>query len=441
VAFPTADLPLDAEVDVGVVGKGADVKVIRIGEYFAHLFRQGGIHARLKAAIVEGRATAVEIGKMVVDVAMTHPAALEKPALLEPLAELARSHPEKRVVVLLDGLDELRFRDAATDVGRWLVGREGFPANLRIVVASRPDAPLVRRLETGHENFVRHVLIEPGSDRVGRDVEEYLRNLGGEDAISAVLGAHGISAARFVRQVRPKVGGNFLYASLIARLLDAEAAGLRPVPGGMAAAPDTDWLDEIETLPGDLPRFYRLLLLNAHDQLLGRPATRSHWGALYRPLLGLLSVAAVRLTSRQLRAFGEISLEQAAVDGALERLQFFLDGDLGTGFRFHHLSMAEYLADEETARTDQLLYCDAPAWHGQITGHAIRLHQAEATWPEADPYLKAHLPAHAAECGRLDELVEAPVTCSPSTRTPWCPSSPRPAGPNPSPGSTSRWCR
>lgn len=125
--FPALDLPLDAEVDVSVVGKGADVKVIRIGEYFAHPFRQGGIRARLKAAIIEGRATAVEIGKMVVDVAMTHPAALEPPALLEPLAELARSRPEERVVVLLDGLDELRFRDAATDVGRWLTRHQDSP--------------------------------------------------------------------------------------------------------------------------------------------------------------------------------------------------------------------------------------------------------------------------------------------------------------------------
>ena len=406
--FPALDLPLDAEVDVSVVGKGADVKVIRIGEYFAHPFRQGGIRARLKAAIIEGRATAVEIGKMVVDVAMTHPAALEPPALLEPLAELARSRPEERVVVLLDGLDELRFRDAATDVGRWLTRHQEFPANLRIVVASRPDAPLVGQLEEGHRESLRHVRIESESARVRQDVEGYLRNLGGEDAIATVLSAHGISAERFVRQAAPRVNGNFLYASMIARLLDAEAVGFQPGPGGMAVAPDTAWLDEIETLPGTLPGFYRLLLLSVHDRLLGRPATRSHWAALYRPLLGLLSVAAIGLTGRQLRTFGEISLDQEMVDDGLARLQFFLDGDPDTGFRFHHLSMAEYLADEETSQTDQRLYCDPLTWHGQITGYAIQQHQAEATWSAADPYLKAHLPAHAAECGRLDDLVEDP---------------------------------
>ncbi|HEU5386718.1 MAG TPA: WD40 repeat domain-containing protein [Streptosporangiaceae bacterium] len=408
-AFPAEEAPLvDAEVDVSRVGPGADVAAIRIAEYFASPFRPGRLRARLQAAVVEGRATAVEIGKMIVDVATTNPVALESPALLEPLAELARSRSGERVVVLLDGLDELRFRDAATDVGWWLTRHGNFPANLRIVVATRPDAPLVGQLEEGHRGSLRHVRIESEQDRVNGDIERYLRNLGGEDPISEVLSAHGISADRFVHQAAPKIGGNFLYASMIARLLDAEAAGSRAAPGGMASVPDTDWLDELESLPGDLPRFYRLLLLGVHDKLLARPATRSHWGVLYRPLLGLLSVAAIRLTGQQLREFGEILLEPAAVDTALERLQFFLDGDPGTGFRFHHLSMAEYLADGRTARTDQRLYCDPLDWHGQITRHAIQRHQAKATWADADPYLKAHLPAHAAECGRVDDLVEDP---------------------------------
>jgi WD40 repeat protein len=406
-AFPAADSQLDIEVDVPVVGPEADIRVIRVGEYFAHPFRQGTIRARLKAALVEGRATAVEIGKMIVDVAAMHPATLEQPALLDPVAELARSHPGERVVVLLDGLDELRFRDAATDVGQWLVRHERFPANLRIVVASRPDGPLVHLLQRGHEQSVRHVPIDADSAEVGQDVEGYLRNLGSESAVFAVLASHGISADRFVRQVASKVGGNFLYASMIARLLDAEAAHL-PELGRMAPAPDMDWLERIETLPGDLPRFYALLLWSVHDQLLGRPATRSHWDTLYHPLLGLLSVAALQLTGQQLRAFGEIPLDQAAVDAALERLQFFLDGNADSGFRLHHLSMAEFLADQETARTDPPLYCDAPAWHEQVTDHAIGLHQEAASWRDADPYLRAHLPGHAAECGRLDDLVEDP---------------------------------
>jgi hypothetical protein len=125
-AFPAEEDPLvDAEVDVSRVGSGADVAAIRIAEYFASPFRPGGLRARLQAAVFEGRATAVQIGKMIVDVATTDPAALESPALLEPLAELARSRSGERVVVLLDGLDELRFRDAATDVGWWPHGDAG----------------------------------------------------------------------------------------------------------------------------------------------------------------------------------------------------------------------------------------------------------------------------------------------------------------------------
>lgn len=407
-AFPADDLAAEADVHVLKVGPEGDVAAIRIAEYFASPFRPARLRARLRAAVVKGRVTAIEIGKMVVDVATIKPAALAKPALFEPLAQLAESRPDEKVVVLLDGLDELRFRDAATDVGSWLTSNQALPANLRVVVASRPDAPLVRQLKLGHKSSLRHLHIESDQSEVRHDVEGYLRNLGSEDTISAILSTHGISTDRFVRQVVPKVGGNFLYASMIARLLDAEGFGSRQAPGGMAPAPDMDWLDSLGTLPGDLPGFYALLLLRVHDQLLMRPATRPHWTALYRPLLGLLSVAAVSLTGRQLRAFGDIPLDLAAVNGALERLQFFLDGDPDTGFRFHHLSMAEYLADEETASIDQPLYCDPRDWHEQITRHAIQRHQPEATWPDADPYLKAHLPAHAGECYHLDDLVEDP---------------------------------
>ena len=420
LAFPAANPAVSGDTDVGEVGPGADVAVIRIAEYFTHPFQQSGISARLKAAVVKGRATAVEIGKLVCDTAVIESAALAAPALLDPLSTLAGSSREP-VVVLLDGLDELRFRDAATDVGWWLARRAKLPANLRVVVASRPDAPLVRQLEEGHKQSLRRVHVESFPADIGRDIEAYLRNLGGEEAISALLRARGISTDRFVRQLAPKVGGNFLYASMIARLLDAEAAGRRAKPAGMAPAPDIDWLDAVESLPGDLPGFYALLLWSVHDQLLRRPATQQHWDVLYRPLLGLLSVAAVRLTGGQLRAFGDIGLDQATVDGALERLEFFLDGDATRGYRFHHLSMAEYLGEEQTAQMDRPLYCDSRSAHGQITAHAIRMHQQTATWPDADSYLTAHLAAHAAGCDRLDELVEDPrylLTADPDALVP-----------------------
>lgn len=426
--FPPPDPRLVPEMDVDVVGPGADVAVIRVAEWFSNPFQQEAVRARLKASTVYGRAAVLEIGRLVTDAGMA-PMELENAALAEPLGRLAERHPGERVVVLLDGLDEVRFRDGTTDVARWLSGHQQLPANLRIVVASRLDNPLLSKLRLAHKGSVREVLItaDEHSARVTEDVDGYLLSLAGEAAISPVLTRHGLTPERFAAEVAPTVGGNFLYLEMIARLLDAEAS--RPRPGStMRPVPDLDWLDRLETLPDELPDFYALLLLNLCSTVGGTPATRSHWAELYRPLLGLLMVTMTSLTAEQLRAFGEFTHDQATVDGALDRLSFFLDRDEGAsgerrqaGFRLHHAAMADFLADVDATRRDPLLHCDPAAWHGQITAHAIRSHQGAGTWQDADPYLHRRLPFHAAEAGRLDDLVEDPrylVSADPNVLVP-----------------------
>jgi WD40 repeat protein len=413
--FPPPDPQFEPEMDVGVVGPGADVAVIRVAEWFSNPFQQEAVRAKLKASIVYGRAAVLEIGRLVTDAGMA-PMELENMALGEPLRRLAERHPGERVVVLLDGLDEVRFRDGTTDVSRWLSGHPQLPANLRIVVASRPDHPLLSKLRRAHKGSVREVLItaDEHSACVTEDVDGYLLSLAGEAAISPVLTTHGLTPERFAAEVAPVVGGNFLYLEMIARLLDAEGSRLRP-GSTMRPVPDLDWLDRLETLPDELPDFYALLLLNLCSTVGGTPATRPHWAELYRPLLGLLMVTMTSLTAEQLRAFGEFTHDQATVDGALDRLSFFLDRDeeasgerRQAGFRLHHAAMADFLADVDATRRDPLLYCDPAAWHGQITAHAIRSHQGAGTWRDADPYLRRRLPFHAAEAGRLDDLVEDP---------------------------------
>lgn len=405
-AFPEEDTQLRATVKANVIGPGANVSAVRVREWFAHPFRRGALFADLQAALVEGEAAAVEVGRLIVDVAAMEPAALADPALRDPVRQLGASG--HRVVILLDGLDELRFRDTASDVGHWLAGFTEFPENLRIIVAARPETSLLRELELHYQGSVRHVRIEPGSEGGRQDGEGYLRRLSAEKDITAVLGSHGVSGERFVREVSRKVSGNFLYLNLIARLLDGEAGRARPdSPAGTRPAPDLDWLRSLEALPAELRGFYALLLVRLRNRIGGKPATRQDWARLYRALLGMLAVTTLPLTGRQFKDLGEIGYDQASVDGALDQLRFFLDAE-ADGVRLSHTSMADFLTAEATARSDPELYCNAVAWHGQIADHAIRSHQLAGNWPDADPYLRARLPFHAAESGRLDDLVEDP---------------------------------
>lgn len=401
--FPDSshELNLDADVVARHVAPGARVEALRVERMLLHPFRSFAARVRLSVDILQGQAIGLSI-REIGDAALVSPGALEIPALIEPLEILRQSHPGGRIVVLVDGLDELRVRDAPVNVGEWLAEHPRLHPNLRFVVASRDDSERLDTLRQAHEDCLREV---DASKNAESAVQQYAANVSAKAHVARILQAHSRRPEWFAHRAALKAAGIFQYVAFLDRALAAVAA---EGPG----APALDWLwsgDEADW-PNGVGGLYAAFMLRIKDQVQKLTATRDAWDQVYRPLLGLLLVAHAPLTAAQLTAFGGIVPASTAAAGescetALLRLGQFLKGDPASGYLFFHNSVADYVASP-SARAS--LRSDEDASHQQITEYALSRHGQAGNWKAADPYLRTFLAPHAAAARRLDDLLEDP---------------------------------
>ena len=390
------DDDLDVRLLIEHLGPGGRAQALRIERLLLHPFRRFAARVRVSAGSVEGDLVGVYIGELG-EAALENPGALEVPALTVPLERLRLEAPDERIVVLLDGLDELRVRDAPSDVGRWLNEHAELHPNLRIVVASRKDDERLHTLSAIHADSLTTL---NSSRNAAPDVTSYAGKVAAKPHVQRVLREYGVQPEEFARRAAAKAGVVFQYVAFLDRAL-AAAAGEGPHPA------DLDWLaaptDEWPNGPGEL---YAKFMARIRDQVKRVTLTAPAWDAIYRPLLGLLAVEYAPLTTAQLAAYAGISDEQATTcEGALARLSQFVAGRPDAGYTLVHRSVAEYIVDPET---EPSLGRDDSTAHRQITGYAFGRYGAGHSWKAADAYLRTFLATHAAAVGQLDDLVEDP---------------------------------
>ncbi len=161
----TTEQEVAAEVQVDVIQPGTGLTGIAVPRVIISPFTDLNLVFRLRAKRASGEITTVTVGE-IVEAAYADPHALEKPALLDPALSLAREHPGDLIVILLDGIDELRLRDASANVLAWLTDHAMFPDNVRFVIASRPDERL-GPLSSNDRADVRRVTLEDHGDAAG----------------------------------------------------------------------------------------------------------------------------------------------------------------------------------------------------------------------------------------------------------------------------------
>lgn len=389
--FPDA-ATVDEETELGVVERDADVALLDINRVLINPFTELNLRLRTKAKRISGRLTVVKIGD-VVDAAYAAPQALEPPALLGPARELASRDPDARIVILLDGVDELRLRDTSVDLLNWLADQPEPPANVRFVIASRPDDERLDQLIRGPGAHVREVNL----DDFSADAESLAWQIAGDELVRQVLGRLGMRPAAFVNYATKRSGGNFRYLTLLGAMI-REAADDHGA--------DLTWLAEHEDRwPDGLDALSRDYLLRTRDRVGRTAREEGAWERVYLPVLGMLAVAEAGLTVPQIETYGGITavgVETCAT--ALDRLRQLLLVEQGS-YRFGHASTADFLLDKEAAAA---LWVDPSRWHGRITDYAFGRYQENGNWGAADPYLLTYLPAHAEAVGRLDDLIEDP---------------------------------
>jgi len=392
--FP-ARVTLDEDVQLGVVEHGTDLKLFDFGRVVINPFTELNIRLRAKATrISESNLTVVRIGE-IIDAAYAAPQALEPSALLGPARELASRDPSARLVILLDGVDELQLRDTSVDVLNWLADHPEFPANVRFVVASRPDGRLKQLTAGKHSAHIREVGLDDPDFRA--DAHDFARTIAEGDLVRQVLGRLDVHPAAFAAYAAKRADGNFQYLTLLRAMVEAAADD-----------PDADltWLQEREDRwPDGLNELYRDYLMRTRDRVGRTTRETGAWEQVYRPVLGMLTVAEASLTVPQLATYGGITtVGGETCRTALDRLGQLLKAE-GGAYRFAHASTADFLADDEAGEE---LWVDPGCWHGKITDHAFARHGADGSWGAAGPYLLTYLPAHAQAVGRLDDLIEDP---------------------------------
>ena len=127
---------------VGTAGPEADIVGIRIEDLQVSPFHRTAIRVEQDIQSLGGRVAGIEVNQVTVDPRLLAPETLQYLALLDPAALLAKAEPEARVVVLIDGIDEVTRSGGARDILDWLKDGPELPPNVCFVLdlASRSAA-------------------------------------------------------------------------------------------------------------------------------------------------------------------------------------------------------------------------------------------------------------------------------------------------------------
>jgi RNA binding exosome subunit len=257
----------------------------------------------------------------------------------------------------------------------------------------------------GHKGYIRAVVATPDGKQVVSVASGYF------DTILIWNFEMHQDLAEFTHQAITKANGNFGYLGAIGRAVDETIRQNQQ-----------ELLREIlklSELPDTLQYLYAFFLSKIKDAVAkekvpvedaeGEIGFVPVWSAVYKPILGILSVALEPLTPTQIQKLGLIQAEFDYVTGAIERLQQFLD-QLGNCYRLYHSTLPEFFTSPKTKEQTDYSYCyvDAIKQNQRI----VNYYQAgKKTWAEVDlkkiaedDYGRRHLAQHLVEGDRVEEL-------------------------------------
>ncbi|MEV8443639.1 hypothetical protein AB0425_40240 [Actinosynnema sp. NPDC051121] len=382
-----ADLDVRVDQAVGEVrgrAVGVRVDVLRVSP-----FRHTAMRVAQRAEVVSGELVGVEVGLVVSETRLLQVPDLQEFALLDPARRLAEEEPDTLVVVLVDALDELRFRATSAetaDVLDWLAEVPELPANVRVVASARPDERLLERFRRGQGGWIREVAIEAAAEEVWRDLFEHARGLLADPVVAGLPVVRATGVDRLARRISDRADGNFLYLALWGAAL-REAAEEGDVARVAA-------LVDFEVLPAGLDGFYEYflaLVVRAVEQREA-PVGLRYWDEVCQPLLDVLAVARAPLPRATLFDLAALAGRRREAVRALDHLGQLLAPD-GDALRLCHLSFAEFLTSAEDQRMMDHWHVDADENHCLIAERMIDRWGSD--WAACtDEYAFDHTAAH-----------------------------------------------
>jgi hypothetical protein len=358
--------------DPGATIVGAEIEEMRVSP-----FGRTAIRVMQEVDELAGDMVGLRIERAELEPRLLEPQVLQYLALLDPAA----ADPDTRIMVLIDALDEVARHRGGLSVLDWLVTGPELPANVRVVLTSRPD-PSLEALRAARAGSIEEIGIIPTSEEVRADARTFTDRLFADSALRVD------NPGDAAEQVARHADGNFAYLTAYARALRSAAT-----QGNQESLQS---LLRFDTLPAGLDALYGyfLALLRRDIEQLGAlqadPATGVKWipaweGAGQR-LLGVLTVARAPLTLDQLMAFGSVPVRRREAANVLERFLPFLDAD-GRAWQLFHPSLAEFLGAGPVDRAE---------WHREILDHyrGSAASWGEIDWTKVDDYGLRHLAEH-----------------------------------------------
>lgn len=356
---------------------------------------------------VAGRASAVEIGTANLEPRLLDPDNLAHLALIGPAQVLAAQDPEARIVILLDALDEIADDDTTEPrkgLLRWLARSPELPANVKVVITSRPHSGL-RLFRAAREDRLTDVVIDAGSPQVVGDLHTYANRVLETEAVIAAERTRGSLPGSTKRYAVHRAAGNFLFLATYARaLIDAAEKQNDEMVGRLLA---------FSGVPGDLPGLYGFFVELVREELTpwprGRGGPSSGWEGVGRPIIGVLTVAREALTEEQLTALSGTPVSADPARKLLDGLRWLLERR-NDRIAFFHASISEFLGGREAHDKHPECWVDETLWHERIVRHyrGAAPSWAAVDWSQVDRYGLAHLAAHLLKTGpgSFDEAVD-----------------------------------
>ena len=363
----------------------------------------------------QGNLTGIRVHKLVTDPNQISLLDLQRMVILAPALALQQEGHTEPIVILIDALDELRYRSLGDTVLNWLTQCPELPANVRIVVTSRPDKEWLAAFRSAQQDRLVEETIPQVGENIRKDLTGYARKLAAIPKVELFLATHKNpeqseqgSKDEFVVNAVEKANGNLGYLDAIGRAIDqAIASNDQALLEGLL---------ELKQLPDTLQDLYghflKLLRQSVGDQsvVVEDPVSQeqglvSAWTNVYRPVLGVLAVAMEPVDPSQICRLGRMLAGDDDISEAIRRLLQFLD-EQGGRYTFYHATLPEFLVAELTRQNPQYrdLAVDPVKSHGRIVasyrGQAATWDQVD--WSGCDLYGIRHLTSHLEAAEQFD---------------------------------------
>ncbi len=398
--FQPAKLEIVVNQRVEAIESTGQVVGIRIDDLQVSPFFQTALRVTQDVGEVEGLLTGIAVKEAHLEPRLLDPDNLQYLALFDPAKVLSTEGSTDRVVVLIDGLDELSGDSSLLD---WLANSPELPDNVRFVLISRPHSSL-HLLTSRRAKSLVHLRIEPTQLEVRNDLIAYMSHIAAGAPITEALSIGGVAAEEFILQTVDKSDGNFAYLASYGRAL-REAVKRKDTAACQKLLQFTDVPSGLYDLYGffiDLLKrdIEQLGILEVQVPLSATDRAVPAWEGVGQAVLGVLAVAYEPLTATQIARFGNIRVWPRDLHNVIERLTQFLDQEV-SGYRLFHSSFAEFLTNATAEMQRSYCEIDPSEWHERILRSYRRgAHSwSEVEWGDVDRYGLLHIAAHLVALG------------------------------------------